>query len=344
MLRSAMKIGGAILLVALGSSVHAQSNPDWDKIVAAAKREGVVVLYTGLPGNPSTKKIAEAFQAKYGIRIDVLEVRASELREKIRTEFASDRTLGDVSNTSPNQTRQFATEDGTIEKFGALPNMSRLSPDVKAIWEKQTPDVQLPIFNLFYGILVNTRLAPEPPKTFADLLDLKWKGKILADDFRPTGGGHSFHSVTWAAFGNGFHEKLFANQVTFTRDQRESERRVARGEYAIYLPFLLTDYPSLKGLPVKALALAEGVTLTPYAAGLLKHAPHPNAARVLMDFMISDQAQAIYAGEGLMPVVPNMIDKLPDDLRPFGNAKVLGTSLWENEDKTYAAAKEVYKQ
>jgi ABC-type Fe3+ transport system substrate-binding protein len=63
-----------------------------------------------------------------------------------------------------------------------------------------------------------------------------------------------------------------------------------------------------------------------------------------MDFMISDEAQAIYAAEGLMPVVPNMSDKLPEDLRPFGNAKVLGTSLWENEAATFAAAKEVYKQ
>ena len=55
------------------------------------------------------------------------------------------------------------------------------------------------------------------------------------------------------------------------------------------------------------------------------------------------QEGAAYAGEGLMPVIPNMSDKLPEDLRPFGTAKILGTSLWENETATYAAAKEVYK-
>ena len=150
-------------------------------------------------------------------------------------------------------------------------------------------------------------------------------------------------STTYVAFGRDYHEKLYANNVTFTRDQRESERRVARGEYALYLPFLLTDYPSLQGLPVKAVVLAEGVTLTPYSAGLIKKAPHPNAARLLIDFMLSDEAQAIYAGEGLIPVVSGFTDKLPQVLQPFGNAKVLGTSTWENEAPTCAAAKDIYK-
>ena len=341
MLRS-MTLACAVLL-GFAATAGAQGNPDWDKIVAATKQEGSVVLYTGLPGNPSTKKLTDAFQKKYGIRVDVLELRASELREKIRTEFVTGRTLGDVSNTSPNQTRQFAEEDGAIEAYGPLPNLARIAPDTRAIWQQQTPAIQLPIFNLYYGLLINTAQVKDPPKGYADLLDARFKSKILADDFRPTGGGHSFHSVTHTAFGNAYHEKLFANQITFTRDQREAERRVGRSEYQIYLPFLLTNYPSLKGLPVKAVALQEGVTLTPYSAGLMKKAPHPNAARVLMDFMLSDEAQAAYAGEGLMPVVSNMMDKLPEDLRPFGTAKILGTSLWENETATYAAAKEVYK-
>ncbi len=76
MLRS-MTLACAVLL-GFSAGAGAQGNPDWDKIVAAAKQEGSVVLYTGLPGNPSTKKLADAFQKTYGIRVDVLELRASE--------------------------------------------------------------------------------------------------------------------------------------------------------------------------------------------------------------------------------------------------------------------------
>lgn len=336
-----MAVAAALTLIFSAHAAQAQSSADWDKIVAAAKAEGAVTLYTGLPGNPSNDKIAAAFEAKYAIRANVLGLRASELRERIRTEYVAGRTLGDVSNTSPNQTRQFAEEDGTVEAFGPLPSLGRIRPDIAALWAAR--DVHVPIFGLYYAVLANTRLAPDPPQTYADLTDSKWKGKILADDFRPTGGGHSFFSTTYVAFGRGYHEKLYANSVTFTRDQRESERRVARGEFALYLPFLLTDYPSLQGLPVKAVVLAEGVSLTPYSAGLIKKAPHPNAARLLMDFMLSDEAQAIYAGQGLIPVVAGLNDKLPPVLQPFGNAKVLGASAWENEVMTYKAANEIYK-
>jgi iron(III) transport system substrate-binding protein len=267
-----MAVAAALTLIFSAHAAQAQSSADWDKIVAAAKAEGAVTLYTGLPGNPSNDKIAAAFEAKYAIRVNVLGLRASELRERIRTESVAGRTLGDVSNTSPNQTRQFAEEDGTVEAFGPLPSLGRIRPDIAALWAAR--DVHLPIFGLYYAVLANTRLAPDPPQTYADLTDSKWKGKILADDFRPTGGGHSFFSTTYVAFGRGYHEKLYANSVTFTRDQRESERRVARGEFALYLPFLLTDYPSLQDLPVKAVVLAEGVSLTPYSAGLIKKAPH----------------------------------------------------------------------
>ena len=335
----AIHTGFALLLVAQAG--YAQSGAEWDKTVADAKAEGSVTLYTGLPGNPSNDKIATAFEKKYGIRVNVFGLRASELRERVRTEYFAGRTLGDVTNTSPNQTRQFAEEDGTIDAFGSLPSLPRVRPEIQALWAAR--EIHVPIFGLYYAILVNTRLAPDPPGTFADLLDPKWKGKILADDFRPTGGGHSFFSTTYVAFGHDYHEKLQGNNITFTRDQRESERRVARGEYALYMPFLLTDYLSLQGLPVKAVVLAEGVTLTPYSAGLVKKAPHPNAARLLIDFMLSDEAQAIYAGEGLIPVVTGLNDKLPPALQPFGGAKVLGTSAWENEAMTYAAAKEIYK-
>ena len=84
---------------------------------------------------------------------------------------------------------------------------------------------------------------------------------------------------------------------------REAERRVARGEYAIYLPWLVNYLPSLKGLPVKAALPQEGVVYLPYASSLLTKAPHPNAARVLIDFMLSDEGQPIYASEGLLPTI-----------------------------------------
>jgi len=326
---------------AWSAPVAAQANPDWDKVIAAAKTEGMVTFYTGLPGNPSTKKIGDAFEKKYGIRLNALEMRAVELRERIRTEHANNRVLVDVVHTAATQSRQMANEDGTIGQYGELPNGNRIRKDLQANWPQR--EFYIPTFLLNYGILVNTSLAPDPPKSYQDLLDPKWKGKILADDFRAPGGGSTFFQVTYAAFGREYHDKMVTQNIAFTHDQREAERRVARGEYAMYLPFLLNYLPSLKGLPVKAVVPQEGLQYLPYVSIVTKGAPHPNAARLLIDFMLSDEGQSIYASEGLFPVVDGLNDKIPPELASLAEAKLFGTSVLERIPPMLAAAKEIYK-
>ena len=333
-------VGAAGALALLAGVASAQTVADWDKLVAGAKSEGAVTLYTGLVGNQTSKQIAEGFRAKYGIRVDVLEVRATELRERIRTERVSNRVLADVMNTSGLQTREISGGDGSIEKFGALPGLSAITPAIQAGWEER--DIHAPIFNLRYGLLVNEALAAVRPKTYADLLDPKWKGRILADEFRAAGGGQSFFAVTYAKFGREYHEKLVAQNITFTRDQRAAERRVATGEFAIYLPFLLNYLPALKGLPVAGVVLEEGVTFTPYSASMIKGAPHPNAARLLIDYMLSREGQGFYAAEGLGSVIDGVDDKLPEALRGLSQ-KLLGTRTLDPEDRMTKLATELYK-
>ena len=330
-------------ITALGLSVTsaaAQAPADWDRLVAAAKTEGVVTLYTGLVGNRTSKQIADGFAAKYGVRVDVLEVRATELRERIRTEKVSNRVLADVMNTSGLQTREISSGDGTIENYGPLPGLAGVTPATQAGWEDRT--IHVPIFNLRYGLLVNTSLAAQAPKTYADLLDPKWKGKILADEFRAAGGGQSFFSVTHDKFGRAYHEKMVSQGIVFTRDQRAAERRIATGEFAIYLPFLLNYLPALKGLPVKGVVLEEGVTYTPYSASMIKSAPHPNAARLLIDYMLSKEGQAFYAAEGLGSVINGVDDQMPQELRGL-SPKLLGTRALDPEDRMSKLATEMYK-
>jgi iron(III) transport system substrate-binding protein len=333
-------IAAAIVLAGI-TSAAAQSPADWDKIVAAAKAEGTVNFYTGLPGNPTTKKIGDAFEKKYGIKMQVLELRATELRERIRSERVGNNATADVMHTSANQTRQISQGDGTVDKIGPLPNNNRMRKDLQDSWVDR--DINIPTFLLNYAILTNSNLVKDPIKSWNDILDPKYKGKILADDFRAIGGGSSYFSVTYEKFGKQFHEKLAQQDVAFTRDMREAERRVARGEYAIYLPWLLNYLPSLKGLPVKAAIPEEGVVYLPYASSILTKAPHPNAARVLIDFMLSDEGQAIYASEGLLPTAEGMTGKLPPDYAALAHIKLLGVSKLELTDPMVAEAKAIYK-
>ena len=336
-----LALAAAIGLIASITSAAAQTPADWDKIVAAAKAEGTVNFYTGLPGNPTTKKINDAFEKKYGIKVQTLELRATELRERIRSERVGNTATADVMHTSANQTRQISQGDNTIDKIGPLPNNNRMRKDLQESWLDR--DLNIPTFLLNYAILTNSNLVKDPIKSWNDLLDPKWKGKILSDDYRAIGGGSSFFSVTYEKLGKEYQEKLAAQNVVFTRDMREAERRIARGEFAIYLPWLLNYLPSLKGLPVKAAIPQEGVVYLPYASSILTKAPHPNAARVLIDFMLSDEGQTIYASEGLLPTAEGFSSKLPPDYAELANIKLLGVSKLELTDPMVDAAKALYK-
>src|SRR3954462_5560521 len=93
----------AILAFGWASGSSSAQVADWEKVISAAKTEGSLVLYTALVGAPSTKAIAKAFEARYGIRVQIFEAGASELRERIRTEQAAGRYLGEIMFNSETQ-------------------------------------------------------------------------------------------------------------------------------------------------------------------------------------------------------------------------------------------------
>lgn len=322
---------GASFLVLLVAAGLAQSTGDWQKVVEAAKREGKVVLYSALVGAPSTERVTEAFEAKYGIPVETLEARASELLERVRTEQASGRSLGDVSyNGSTATERQMA--DSVFVPHGGLPRAAGLAASFTS------DGTRVPAFVIHFGILLNTELVKpqDEPRSWKDLLGPRWKGQILADDVHPVGSGSLFFQATYGKLGREFHEKLAAQDPSFTRDPRGSQRRVARGEYPLFLPSSLAAMKELEGLPVKTIVPSEGAVYVLYQAAIFKNAPHPNAARLFMDFLLSDEVQAIYVEDGYGPVVESARKKA--SVPPL-----LGTSELATMAEMARLAKEIYR-
>ena len=333
----------ALLGLAAGSALlsvppTARAEDEWNKVVADAKKEGHVVLYSAFVGLAAHQELKKDFETSYGITVDILEARASEVRERIRIEQAAGRFAADVSENGRTTTTLQIAQDHVFDPFGPLPSLGHLKPEFRG------DDIRLPVFAIVYGILASTRLVkPEDePKSWLDLADAKWKGKILSDDFRALGGGGVLFYVLEEHFGRDFHEKLAQQDIKFSREIPANERRIARGELPLYLPVSLTSIPELKGLPVKFIAPKEGLPYIGYDLALLKNAPHPNAARLLMEHYLGQKMQQGFANLGLLPVTSDTLSELDPAVADLQKSKLLGTTDATRMDKMLALAKQIY--
>ncbi|CAN5491046.1 ABC transporter substrate-binding protein [soil metagenome] len=321
---------------ALARSAHAED--EWGKIVDGAKKEGRVVLYSAFVGSSSHQTLKREFQAAYGITVDILEARASEVRERIRIEHTAGRFVGDVSENGRTTTTLQIAQDNVFDPHGPLPSLDRLKPEFKA------DDIRVPSFAIVYGIIVNTRIVkPEDePKTWADLLDPRWKSKMLSDDFRALGGGGVLFYVLYEKLGQPFLEKLATQDIKFSREIPANQKRIARGEMPLYLPVSMTSIPELKGLPVKFIAPKEGMPYIGYDLALLKNAPHPNAARLLMEYCIGQKMQQTYANLGLLPVTTESLGEIDETIAELAKSKLLGTTDATKMEEMLARAKTIF--
>jgi iron(III) transport system substrate-binding protein len=321
--------------LALGQPATAQTNAQWEKVIEAARHESALVLYA----TPSfDREVGRSFQEKYGIHIDVLVARASELRERIRAEQVAKRFSGDVQLNGENITG-YMVEDGNFEPHGWLPNSERLVPSLK------TDKYRIPVFVQNLGILINTALvrSGDEPKSWNDLLDPKWRGKILSDDLRVLGSGSVLFNVLYDAFGRGYMEKLATQNLVFSRNVVNDGLRVARGEYAMYITQNFPYYLQMQGLPVKFIVPKEGRPYVAFELAILKNAPHPNAARLFVNYFLDRETQLRYANAGYNPAVNGVAGSARKEVREILSTKALGTSVPEERDKMVDLSNKLFK-
>jgi iron(III) transport system substrate-binding protein len=284
----------------------------------AAKTEGKLVIY-GVGPPELFNPVKEAFNKDFpGISLEGVDQRGRETREKILAEQQSRNYVVDVAISGPD-TQASLIEAKVTEDFPSQ-FVDKVVPELRPQYASSNPrSVNI------YTIAVNTNLvsAGQEPKSWNDVLDPKWQGKLAMDDPRGSGPGGTILSGVEQVLGQEWSAKLAPQKVFFATQAGPLWAGVARGEYAIFLSGQHTDVIVQKqqGAPVKQVRPAEGVGLTPIAQSLIKGAPHPNAGKLWIDWSLSEKGQQVLGDLGYGPVRQGISPKLEE--ASLANTKIL---------------------
>ena len=301
----------AALLMAMMTHAAQAAGPD-PALVAAATKEGAVVWYSGMIINQIVRPLVEAFEAKYpGIKVQYSRASGNDNALKIINEARARRPQADIvdgtSALSP------LIDAGLIAVFRPAESerYADNQKDPNGLWT--CPNVY------YYTAAYNTNLVPaaEAPQSYDDLLDPKWKGK-MAWTYDLTAGGppgfvHNILTIKGQEQGMAWLKAFAAQQpAVIPGAQRVVLDKAISGEYPIALMTLSyhSTISAAQGAPVQWLKMPPMVE-TPNTVSVLKTAPHPNAGRLLIEFLLSRQGQEIMAANDYMPADPTVPIKDP---------------------------------
>jgi iron(III) transport system substrate-binding protein len=276
----------------------------------AAKTEGKVVYYSSDdPGQ--FDKLRQGFMARYpGLDVGSQEGRGQDAREKIIAEQVSKRGIADVVIAGGN-TLADLIDAGYLEQYQS-PEVKNL---VTGIADKR--GYANPRVVNVYGITVNTNVVPpqNEPKSWKDLADPKYAGQIAAQDPRGSGGGMYILTGLMEKYGDSFIQDLTKQNIFFGQNNGQLVADVVRGEHGLLIT-ASTGQVSIarqsSAAPIKMIKPEEGVVLIPIGMAVVKNGPHPNAARLFIDWMMSDEGQKLVAANGDTPARAGVPTKDPD--------------------------------
>src|SRR5215471_4062876 len=301
-------------------------------LIDAAKREGEVVWYTTQIISQLVRPAAAAFEAKYGIKVRYVRANATETTVKILNESRAGRPQVDVFDGTT--TVVPLKSEGFVLQW--LPDAARRFPpayrDPDGYWIATNLYVLTPGFN--------TSLVPKggEPRTFAALLDPHWRGRMAWSAAASNSAGPGFIGTVLSDMGDqkgmAYLRQLAQQRIAnIGSAAREVLDQVIAGEYAIALQIFNhhTVISAKKGAPVDWIKM-EPATGTLSVVAVHRNAPHPNAAKLLVDFIISNEGQQVFRENYYIPASPG-VPALEPTLKPQeGKFRVRYFSPEQTED------------
>jgi iron(III) transport system substrate-binding protein len=294
--RGMLRVAGGLLAGSAFSTRVVADAPPAESVtpalIAAAKKEGQVIYYTSTD-LPVAEKLARAFEAKYpGIVVRVERTGAERVFQRIGQEYSSNIHAVDVVNSSDAAHFVVWKRDGILAPF--------VPEDVAKFYPPEHRDIdgQFASWRIWLSIIAyNTGLvkAEDAPKSFADLLDPKWKGKIVKAH---PGYSGTIMTATYQLqrdLGWTWFEQLAKQNVMQVQSSSDPPKKLDLGERALMADGNEYNILQMKdaGRPVEPVYATEGSPMIIGPNGVFKNSPNPNAAKLFQSFCFSRDAQQL---------------------------------------------------
>ena len=315
-----LKLAQSLLCFLLVSAVLAQTPANNDvifryrgadrdaRLVEGAKREGRVVLYTSLAPTESAP-LAAAFEKKYGIKVELWRALSNQVVQRVITEGQARRNSVDVVETNGPEMEMLAREK-LLAEFHS-PHLADLPAAAIPAHRTWFPD-RLNFFVVGYNTAKVQR--SEIPATYEGFADPKWKGRI----------GLEATDAEWMATlikmwgddkGMDYFRKLSALKPDVRQGHVLLASLVAAGEVPVGLSMYSSNIVALKrkGAPIDFVPV-QPVVARPQGIGVAKNAPHPYAALLFADYVLSPEGQRLFESLGRVPAstrVKSALDNFP---------------------------------
>jgi iron(III) transport system substrate-binding protein len=320
--RSIRSVAGLIAAAMLMAAqhVHAQQAPqgkneavylyrgaDRDqRLVEMAGKEGSVVVYTSLATSESMP-LAKAFEKKYGIKVELWRTTSDKVVQRAITEGQARRFTVDVIETNGPELEMIAREK-LLSEFHT-PHLADLPPAAIPSHRQWVSD-RMNFFVVAYN--TNKVKREELPQSYEGFLDPKWKGRI----------GLEATDAEWLAtivrkWGPERGMKMFEKLADMKPDVRKGHillaEMVAAGEVPVALTVYNSEAESLKrrGGPIDWMPV-EPVVARAQGIGVARNAPHPHAALLFADFVLSPEGQQLFNSMGRAPTSRKVKSSLND--------------------------------
>lgn len=342
-------------------SAQAMSGPDWDKVVAAAKQEGTLVLATHAgSGYQKWATKAQEEMAKLGIKLEATTIKASDFAPRVLAEQRNGQFLWDLHVGPASNMYTVVAPAGGMEPI--KPFLDALPADVKdnSKWaggfelfsDPTNPVTLITQLSESGGAFVNTEKAGGKIAKPEDLLDPKWKGQIVIYDPTVSNGGSMSVSDFTGRQGEDFVKKLVLDQeARYVETSRQATEWIAQGRYPIGFGLDATYLAELQAKGVGTSVVREkdfATYVLAHGVSVLKNAPHPNATKVFLNYFLSQPGQDTWADISTKDASSRRLDvkvyhpEATPDYKNFAKYKVIQGTASGNETlkKTLAITKQ----